>query len=94
VIEHGQHKIVYRQYAGLFFSCCIDLADNELVVLESMHLFVELLDHYFEQVCELDLIFNFHKVYLILDQFILAGEVQETSKRTILDRLAEIERTE
>lgn len=80
ILEYGQYKIVYKQYAGLFFSCCIDLSDNELVVLESMHLFVELLDHYFEQVCELDLIFNFHKVYLILDQFILAGEVQETSK--------------
>lgn len=80
VLEFGKHKVVYKQYAGLFFSCCIDLADNELVVLEAMHLFVELLDHYFEQVCELDLVFNFHKVYLIIDEFILGGEVQETSK--------------
>jgi len=94
VLEFGKHKVVYKQYAGLFFSCCIDLADNELVVLEAMHLFVELLDHYFEQVCELDLVFNFHKVYLIIDEFILGGEVQETSKKTILERLVEIDRTE
>jgi AP-2 complex subunit sigma-1 len=41
---------------------CIDVSDNELVLLEAIHLFVEILDHYFENVCELDLVFNFHKV--------------------------------
>jgi hypothetical protein len=30
--------------------------------LETIHLFVEALDKYFGNVCELDLIFNFHKV--------------------------------
>lgn len=50
-----------------------------------------MLDHYFQNVCELDLVFNFHKVYLILDEFILAGEVQETSKRVILDRIKELD---
>ena len=30
--------------------------------MESIHLFVEILDHYFSNVCELDLVFNFHKV--------------------------------
>ena len=32
------------------------------------------------------------QVYLILDEFILAGELQETSKRVILERLAELDR--
>lgn len=32
------------------------------------------------QVCELDLIFNFEKAYYILDEFLMAGEVVETSK--------------
>ena len=73
--------MIYRRYAGLFFSICVDLTDNELVYLESIHLFVEILDHFFHNVCELDLVFNFHKVYLILDEFVLAGELQETSKR-------------
>lgn len=31
------------------------------------------------------------KVYLILDELILAGELQETSKRVILDRLKALE---
>ncbi len=41
----------------------IDSSDNELITLELVHHFVEVLDRYFGNVCELDLIFNFHKVY-------------------------------
>ncbi|RZB70217.1 AP-2 complex subunit sigma isoform A [Glycine soja] len=80
-VEFRTHKIIYRRYAGLFFSICVDITDNELAYLECIHLFVEILDHFFSNVCELDLVFNFHKVYLILDEFILAGELQETSKK-------------
>lgn len=82
-------------------------AENELSCLEAIHLFVEILDTYFSHVCELDLVWHFHKVrrtrdadslrrvadlraawsrarpqvYMILDEFILAGEIQETSKK-------------
>ncbi len=90
-VEFKNHKLVYRRYAGLFFTLCVDSSDNELVHLESIHLFVEILDHFFANVCELDLVFNFQKVYVIVDEFILAGEVQETSKKAIMMRLAELE---
>jgi AP-2 complex subunit sigma-1 len=53
---------------------------------------VEMLDRYFGNVCELDLVFNFHKAYTILDEFILAGEIQETSQLVMLDRLKELEK--
>lgn len=36
------------------------------------------------KVCELDIIFNFEKAYFILDEFLLGGEVQETSKKNVL----------
>mmetsp|Transcript_41236 Transcript_41236/g.78783 ORF Transcript_41236/g.78783 Transcript_41236/m.78783 type:complete len:143 (-) Transcript_41236:126-554(-) len=91
-LEFRTHKVIYRRYAGLFFSLCVDVTDNELAYLEAIHLFVEILDHYFQNVCELDLVFNFHKVYLIMDEFILGGELQETSKKVILERLTEIEK--
>lgn len=93
-VEFRTHKVIYRRYAGLFFSMCVDITDNELAYLESIHLFVEILDHFFSNVCELDLVFNFHKVYLILDEFILAGELQETSKKAIIERMTELERQE
>jgi len=53
---------VYRRYAGLFFCLCVDANDNELASLEAIHLFVEVLDAFFGNVCELDLVFNFYKV--------------------------------
>jgi AP-2 complex subunit sigma-1 len=91
-VEFRNYKVVYRRYAGLFFSLCVDLNDNELTHLESIHLFVEMLDHFFANVCELDLVFNFQKVYLLVDEFILGGEIQDSSKRAIMERLAELER--
>lgn len=57
---------------------CVDPTDNELAQLEAVHLFVEILDLYFGNVCELDLVFNFWKVYTIMDEVFLAGEIMET----------------
>lgn len=83
--------------------------------METIHLFVELLDQYFSNVCEvrtcivwfvdstclnccsmiqLDIVFHFNKVYAVLDEYILAGEIQETSKRVILERLKDLEKLE
>ncbi|KAL7247007.1 hypothetical protein ACSBR2_002007 [Camellia fascicularis] len=41
-----------------------------------------------ERVCELDLIFNFHKAYYILDELLIAGELQESSKKTVARLIA------
>lgn len=91
-IEYNNYKLIYRRYAGLFFTIAVDVQDNELSYLESIHLFVELLDSYFANVCELDIVFNFNKVYMILDEYMLAGEIEETSKREILDRVKFLEK--
>lgn len=82
-VQYRNHKIVYRRYAGLFFTLCVDAEDNELSMLEFIHLFVEVLDQYFGSVCELDLVFNFYKVYQILDEMVVGGEVMETSKMIV-----------
>lgn len=57
-----------RRYASLYFCVGVDPTDNELITLETIQHFVEILDRYFGNVCELDLIFNFHKAYYILDE--------------------------
>ena len=93
-VEFQDFKIIYRRYAGLFFVFGADMNDNELLLMETIHLFVEMLDEYFSNVCELDIVFNFNKVYALLDEYILAGEVQETSKRTVMSRLRELEKLE
>ena len=34
-------KVIYKRYASLFFIACVDKSDNELIILEQIHLFVE-----------------------------------------------------
>jgi AP-1 complex subunit sigma 1/2 len=77
-------KIVYRRYASLFFIAGCDSTDNELIGLEVVHRYVEQMDKYYGNVCELDIIFNFQKAYFILDELLLAGELQESSKKNVL----------
>lgn len=96
-------KVIYRRYASLFFVTSISNTDNELITLEIVHRYVEVLDRYFGNVCELDLIFNFQKAYAvrldcslfspgvltdldlqILDELIIAGELQDSSKKSVL----------
>eukprot|EP00606_Chrysophyceae_sp_TOSAG23-5_P001230 GSChrysophyteH2.ASY1.ANO1.1698.1 assembled CDS len=93
-VEYDTYKLIYRRYAGLYFCFGADVTDNELLLMETIHLFVRILDQFFSNVCELDIVFHFNKVYTILDEYILGGEVQETSERTILDRMEDLERLE
>lgn len=81
---HLDTKVVYRRYASLFFIAGCDATDNELITLEIVHRYVEQMDKYYGNVCELDIIFNFQKAYFILDELLLAGEMQESSKKNVL----------
>ncbi|XP_057551106.1 AP-1 complex subunit sigma-1A isoform X1 [Hippopotamus amphibius kiboko] len=92
-LEWRDLKVVYKsylscapvlRYASLYFCCAIEGQDNELITLELIHRYVELLDKYFGSVCELDIIFNFEKAYFILDEFLMGGDVQDTSKKSVL----------
>ena len=87
--EWGQYKLIYRRYASLYFCVGVDPGDNELLLLDTLHMYVEALDKYFGNVCELDLVFNFHKAYYILDEVFIAGELQESSKKVVLRAVAE-----
>ena len=87
LVEFRNYKIIYRRYAGLYFCICVDVADNNLFYLEAIHNFVEVLNEYFHNVCELDLVFNFYKVYTIVDEMFLAGELRETSQTKVLKQL-------
>ena len=87
-LEWKDLKIVYKRYASLYFCCAVEQTDNELLTLEIIHRYVELLDKYFGSVCELDIIFNFEKAYYMLDELLIGGEIQETSKKNVLKAIA------
>jgi len=88
-LEWREYKIVFKRYASLYFVACIEKEDNELIVLDIIHHFVEVLDRYFSNVCELDLIFNFHQAYFILEEMIIGGYIMESSKKQALKMISE-----
>eukprot|EP01111_Echinosteliopsis_oligospora_P015436 TRINITY_DN6114_c0_g1_i1.p1 TRINITY_DN6114_c0_g1~~TRINITY_DN6114_c0_g1_i1.p1 ORF type:complete len:144 (-),score=17.68 TRINITY_DN6114_c0_g1_i1:89-520(-) len=82
-LEYMNYKIVYRRYASLFFIVGIDSEENELGILEFIHSYVETLDSNFENVCELDIMFNLDKVHFVLDEMVMNGQIVETTKPQI-----------
>ncbi|KAL0623419.1 AP-1 complex subunit sigma-2 [Plecturocebus cupreus] len=48
-VEWRDLKIVYKRYASLYFCCAIEDQDNELITLEIIHRYVELLDNSFRE---------------------------------------------
>ncbi|MDI1492770.1 MAG: ribosome biogenesis protein tsr1 [Ramalina farinacea] len=53
--------------------------ESPLALLDLIQVFVEALDRLFENVCELDLIFNFETLHATLGEMIVGGVVVETS---------------
>lgn len=86
-IEYRGYKIIYRRYASLYFIIGVDNTDdeNELSYLEFIHTLVETLDKYFENVCELDIMFNLEKAHFILDEMVLNGCIVDTNKANALN---------
>ncbi|KAF8475641.1 AP complex, mu/sigma subunit [Kalaharituber pfeilii] len=71
--DGDQIQIIYRHYATLFFILICDSAESELGLLDLIQVFVESLDRVFENVCELDLIFNFETLHQVLAEVIQGG---------------------
>ena len=75
----AESKVVFRTFASLSFILIIDEEESELGILDLIQVFVEILDNCFKNVCEVDLVFNPHKLGYILDEMIVDGLVCETS---------------
>lgn len=68
-------KLVFKRYNGVTFIVCVPCLENELYYLQSIPAFVRELDMELENVSELDLVYNFHKMDAILDRFYNCGEL-------------------
>ncbi|CEO95982.1 AP complex subunit sigma [Plasmodiophora brassicae] len=93
-LEYRDYKVVYRRYASLFFIIGLQNVPgvNELAMLEFIHTLVETLDQYFENVCELDIMFNIEKAHFILDEMVMNGEIIETNRTLILEPIRLLEK--
>lgn len=76
-------RVVYRNYATLYFVFVVDGAESELGILDLIQVFVEALDRTFENVCELDLVFHFDEVHHILSEVVQGGLVLDTNVEEI-----------
>ncbi|KAK7800086.1 hypothetical protein U0070_002427 [Myodes glareolus] len=74
-LDFWNFKIIYLHYTRLYFCICVVIKDKILVCLEAIYNFVGVLNEYFHNVCELDLVFSFYKVYTMVDEMSRAGEI-------------------
>eukprot|EP00800_Vazella_pourtalesii_P018026 TRINITY_DN5680_c0_g1_i1.p1 TRINITY_DN5680_c0_g1~~TRINITY_DN5680_c0_g1_i1.p1 ORF type:complete len:207 (-),score=57.89 TRINITY_DN5680_c0_g1_i1:244-864(-) len=89
IISDEDIKLIYRQYATLYFVVCADCSESELGILDMIQVLVETLDKCFESVCELDFIFHMDKVHFVLDEVIMGGLVLETNQADVMAELDE-----
>ncbi|RZC71444.1 hypothetical protein C5167_034683 [Papaver somniferum] len=92
-VEHLNYKVVYRRYASLFFLIGVDDDENELAILEFIHLLVKTMDSHFGNVCELDIMFHLEKVHFMLEEMVMNGYIVETSKSNVLAPIQLIKKT-
>ncbi|MCJ1366426.1 Sigma-adaptin 3A [Acarospora aff. strigata] len=77
--------ITYRHYATLYFIMISTSTESPLALLDLIQVFVEALDRLFENVCELDLIFNFETLHATLGEMIVGGVVVETGLEKVVE---------
>ena len=61
-------------------------------LLELIHNIVETLDKYFENVCELDIMFNLEKAHFIVDEFISNGCILEANRTNVLAPILQLDK--
>ncbi|KAF9680453.1 hypothetical protein SADUNF_Sadunf06G0122700 [Salix dunnii] len=72
---------------------CIWQLQNELAILEFIHLLVETMDRHFGNVCELDIMFHLEKAHFMLEEMVMNGCIVETSKSNILSPIQLMDKT-
>ncbi|KAL2179747.1 AP complex, mu/sigma subunit [Thermothelomyces heterothallicus CBS 202.75] len=76
--------VTYRNYATLYFIIISTSTESPLALIDLIQVYVEALDRLFENVCELDLIFNYETLHATLGEMIVGGVVIETNLERIV----------
>lgn len=69
-----------------------DNYENELGMLEFIHILVETMDRWAGSICELDIMYQLEQVHFLLDEMVMNGYVIDTNKSNILRSIDLIER--
>lgn len=76
--------VTYRHYATLYFIIISTSTESPLALIDLIQVYVEALDQLFENVCELDLIFNFETLHAALAEMVVGGVVIETEMQKVV----------
>lgn len=68
-----------------------DDEENELAIYEYIQNIVEVLDLYFENVCELDIMFNLERTHFILNEMITNGALSQSTHAGVLEVLSVVD---
>lgn len=69
-----------------------DNYENELGMLEFIHILVETMDRWAGSICELDIMYQLEQVHFLLDEMVMNGYVIDTNKSNVLRSIDLIER--
>jgi len=84
LLNIGTIKLFIGDMLHCFFLVGVDGDENELAILEFIHLLVETMDRHFGNVCELDIMFHLEKAHFMLEEMVMNGCIVETNKTNIL----------
>eukprot|EP00826_Nyctotherus_ovalis_P009515 TRINITY_DN12517_c0_g4_i1.p1 TRINITY_DN12517_c0_g4~~TRINITY_DN12517_c0_g4_i1.p1 ORF type:complete len:150 (-),score=48.60 TRINITY_DN12517_c0_g4_i1:100-549(-) len=93
-ILKDQYTIVCRRYETICFVLICDEHENELALLDFIHIFAEVLDKVFTSVCEYDIVCNPDKVNYVLDELIVDGNVVQINVKEAVESLKQQEKIE
>eukprot|EP00116_Pleurobrachia_bachei_P014021 sb/3474283/ len=93
VLKDHKVRIVFRQYASLFFILGISEGDNIMAYFAFIHNLVETLNSYFSNVCELDLMHNVDRAHMILDEIVVNGYITESNRSRVLAPIAILDKS-
>ncbi|ORX54583.1 putative AP-4 complex subunit sigma-1 [Hesseltinella vesiculosa] len=82
----GYH-VVYRPYGNLLLIVGSDSPQNEFAWLEWLQLLMETMNQYFDNVTEMDIVFQLEKVHMIVDELLPKGILGETNSGRVLKLL-------
>ena len=88
--HQGDTKIVYKRYLAIYCIAGVSEDENEFEVISLFDFFFQTLRDYFGDITEYHILYNIAEVYTTLNEIVIDGTVNETSKQKIINHLSSI----
>mmetsp|Transcript_32480 Transcript_32480/g.52043 ORF Transcript_32480/g.52043 Transcript_32480/m.52043 type:complete len:192 (-) Transcript_32480:69-644(-) len=86
--------LAFRTYACLHFIMLVDEAENLLAIMDLIHLYVQLLEVKYMNVCEYDIVYDPQSAYYCLQELITDGLVCDIDLETLSKQMYQTQKQE